>query len=495
MSQIEKFAVEITVPSREECLCGGVMRSLSRIFGASLMSVGLILGYQNCGNVSVMQSPIDNSSQSCVDASADLTIVDTQNVGDLLSGNIPAGNRSFQVFQNIDGRGLVPFTPQSASTSWPPLWTRNGVSSDTREIYTQNMSDQECRIEQIEARFNSCGSSSPVVLSKNFIVGRCQEIRCQLQHTSGLIEARENEEIVLFRSASATCAQGCQEVRARCESNGQFRVTTAGAENLNLAQLPRECSPATGCGPELADPTKCEFPEDPLLLVPKFIGDRPGGYEPFYRHWGHVFGYDLNPLLQQYAPPYPESPFQPYPWRTPMDGPLQSFSLMPMGTFSLSRNVTTQNNSRGMYISVPFKMGPNQRFRMTFAPAQWLARVGYIGNYLHGRRAGGMRISISPCSGDFRASVPGSSDQWLDQCRIDYVGSELSGFIGHTKEASPGCKLEPNKIYWLNFAHTVEMNLDGTSIRFSPELASCEMGSCETNALVKCDKDGDPRCL
>lgn len=459
---------------------------MSRLFGASLISAGLILGYQNCGDVSVIQQSQDNSSQSCVDASADLTIVDTQNVGDLLSGNIPAGNRSFQIFQNINGRGLVPFIPQSASTTWPPTWMRNGQNTSTREIYTQNMSDQECRIEQIEARFNACGSATPVTLSKNFIVGRCQEVRCQLQHSSGLIEARENEEIVLYRSASATCAQGCQEVRALCESNGQFRITTAGAESLNLAQLPRQCSQASGCGPELADPLSCPW-QDPLI--------RPAGFEAFYRHWGHVFGYDLNPLLQQYAPPYPTSPFQPYPWREPMTGPLQSYSLMPVGTFSLSRSVTTENNSRGIYVSVPFKMGANQRFSMTFAPAQWLARVGYIGNYLHGRRAGGMRVTISPCSGDFRASNSSSSDMWLRECRIDMVGGELSGFGAHTKPAdSRGCKLEPDKIYWINFSHTVEMNPEGTEVRFAPEIASCEMGSCETNILVKCDRTLDPRC-
>lgn len=463
------------------------MHSSLRITGVSLFGLLLMLAFQNCGDVSVEKLSTDYASQSCVDASADLTIVDTQNIGDLASGSIPAGRRSFQIYRNIANQGLVPFVPQSNTTSWPPQWSRNGQDIEISETYRQLMSDETCQIERIEVQFKACNSSQPIVLSKNFIVGRCNEVKCRLAHSSGLIEARENEDIRFYRSASATCSQACQEVQARCQANGQFQILTAGAENLNLSQLPRQCSAATGCQSEFADPNYCPFPEDPLI--------RPEGFEAFYRHWGHTFAYDLNPLLSQYAPPYPTGLTQGFPWRTPHTGPLMSFDLVPIGAWTLSRNLASENDSRGKYVSVPFKIGAGHRFNMAFAPAQWITRLNYHGPYLHGRRVGGMRVTISPCRGDFRPSNAGSTDMWLKDCRLDFVQSELSNFGAHAiASESRGCKLEPDKIYWLNFAHTVEMNETGTSIEFNPNITSCEMGSCEMNVRVICDRTADPRC-
>jgi hypothetical protein len=102
------------------------------------------------------------------------------------------------------------------------------------------------------------------------------------------------------------------------------------------------------------------------------------------------------------------------------------------------------NPSTGRYMAIPFILtsdsGPGTQVNLTWAEAQSV-----------GITTGSVSVTISPCPGDFRSAVTGSSDIYLSfQCRrAASVGDTMSAtsVIGQS-----GCRAPKNKQMYINIA-------------------------------------------
>ncbi|MCU0674234.1 MAG: hypothetical protein MUE69_15725 [Myxococcota bacterium] len=144
--------------------------------------------------------------------------------------------------------------------------------------------------------------------------------------------------------------------------------------------------------------------------------------------------------------------------------------LVPLGSFTPERSMSGPP-SASMYLAIEFTALEGVRSRISFAPSQPIAVVGYT-QY----RPGTAFVSISPCPGDFRPPDPASDDSFLRNCRALITGETLN--FGNSPDPAPHyCQLEAGRTYYLNVVFAPPGMLDGVTDSCDFDLDRCEVNS------------------
>jgi hypothetical protein len=124
------------------------------------------------------------------------------------------------------------------------------------------------------------------------------------------------------------------------------------------------------------------------------------------------------------------------------------------------------NPSALKYVSIPFVMTANGSASDQFG----FGAIEAAG--LEGVVTGSVSATISPCQGDFRARVAGSSDRYLShQCRNTTSNMQQFTLTVTSNPSLSGCYLPAGKIFYLNVA---TYNMYGTS---APTTTTCGTSS------------------
>jgi hypothetical protein len=149
--------------------------------------------------------------------------------------------------------------------------------------------------------------------------------------------------------------------------------------------------------------------------------------------------------------------------------------LSPVGSFTLNsmQPATRGPTMNGRYITTPFVPGVSSNYQISWLGVQAILAV----NYTNPRAASSVFVSISPCAGDLRPRVPGTSNQLLSSvCR----GQASNGSIKFGTSNGPGqCALTPGQTYFVNIAL-----VDVSQEPLSTTTTTCAPGEgnrCEAN--------------
>lgn len=237
---------------------------------------------------------------------------------------------------------------------------------------------------------------------------------------------------------------------ASTSANVQFTGSgdvTLGLRCYNQAGAPATASQirfvvAAAIGP---NPELCELPQHPLI--------RPQGFTRHVLSWNDLFR----------VGPFPAAPGY----------------LQPVGSYSIGRTIPAVS-SAAMYITVPIVPEAGKTYVFNHSTSQSVFAAGYPGGPF---RAGGNFISVSPCAGDLRAHVQGSSDMLLSACRADQPLFEGSWrFTTSSSSNAPACRLVAGQTYWLNFMMIDPATLvNPTTGAIDLTRETCDQGDqCET---------------
>lgn len=284
------------------------------------------------------------------------------------------------------------------------------------------------------------------------------------QDSQGRFEVNAGQQVAVTRAitnsadvciASATPASGASgwlnvfAPAASSVANVQFSGSgevTLGLRCYNQAgaaptatQLRFMVAAAVGANPDL-----CELPAHPLI--------RPQGFTRYVMSWNDLFR----------VGPFPNAPGY----------------LNPVGSFTITRTFPGVS-SAAMYITVPIVPEAGKTYVFNHSTAQAVVAAGYFGDP---SRAGGNFTSVSPCAGDLRARVPGSSDPLLGVCRSALMYEDVFRFTTSASASSSICKLVPGQTYWLNFMMNNPATLvNATNGEINLTQTACDQGSnCET---------------
>jgi hypothetical protein len=180
----------------------------------------------------------------------------------------------------------------------------------------------------------------------------------------------------------------------------------------------------------------CSLPSSPEI--------RPRGLTEYLLPWSQVFERQ-----------YPDAPGY----------------LIPLGSFTPQRSMDGPA-SASMYLAIPFVAQARVASRISLAPSQPIAAVGYT-QY----RRGAAFITVSPCAGDFRAPAPESPDMWLRACRAVFNGENVINFGNIPNAPASYCQLQPGQTYYLNVVFAQPGAVNGFSDTCEGTLTRCEINA------------------
>lgn len=356
--------------------------------------VVILLSYQNCSDPNLIAFPVAQKVD-CLDASKNLTIVDTRNVNsDVIIGG--SAQIDFAVYERDSGGTLKAFIPQDPETQWPPMWSKNDVEALPEELLPMNgvdgvlfrttLNQTSCEENLIQASIALCGGSLP--LERNFFVGSCPR-ECD-EHG---VSARVGEFRDFYATSTAACGESCEKIT-------------------------RECLPTGRYGPGL------DASQNPITPAPN-----PDNY--------------TNPTCTQSACPTPTATPG---GGGPSDPPVNCF---PQETHTVARGQTETVPAPGGKFWIPnglYAMPGGTSFSIKFRTgARGFGRIN-TNHDSPSTNYSGWVVSISKCSGSLTVNLPEGQCNDLSPSG----GHSLFYSIAGVGSQSVSCHLLPNTEYYFN---------------------------------------------